>query len=282
MFKLSMNKARDLTTHYEMNRTSDNKKQYLTVYLTMRNVLFNLFKTQRLRYETGNKNLQSEYDKIISLRKEKRIKIMATNIKEKSIELVDDSFGKMSVNERVFFILYNSVDYYDNEFGGKTYLNEVLSYLVAYCKYDNNISDYGYFVSGMNMVNESEGIVKKNKKESSAEYGMTHFRFNNVQCYAEIKRKANKLLQNPNILNATKELVNYIIDDPDKARAECILGVKNIILQTDSDKVKLEAYKLLGNWLGIEKPTKEITNTVVFKGIDSALASEDFLEDVKD
>lgn len=282
MFKLSMNKARDLTTHYEMNRTSDNKKQYLTVYLTMRNVLFNLFKTQRLRYETGNKNLQSEYDKIVSLRKEKRIKIMATNIKEKSIELVDDSFAKMSVNERVFFILYNSVDYYDNEFGGKTYLNEVLSYLVAYCKYDNNISDYGYFVSGMNMVNESEGIVKKNKKESSAEYGMTHFRFNNVQCYTEIKRKANKLLQNPNILNATKELVNYIIDDPDKARAECILGVKNIILQTDSDKVKLEAYKLLGNWLGIEKPTKEITNTVVFKGIDSALASEDFLEDVKD
>lgn len=282
MFKLSMNKARDLTTHYEMNRTSDNKKQYLTVYLTMRNVLFNLFKTQRLRYETGNKNLQSEYDKIISLRKEKRIKIMATNIKEKSIELVDDSFAKMSVNERVFFILYNSVDYYDNEFGGKTYLNEVLSYLVAYCKYDNNISDYGYFVSGMNMVNESEGIVKKNKKESSAEYGMIHFRFNNVQCYTEIKRKANKLLQNPNILNATKELVNYIIDDPDKARAECILGVKNIILQTDSDKVKLEAYKLLGNWLGIEKPTKEITNTVVFKGIDSALASEDFLEDVKD
>lgn len=282
MFKLSMHKARDLTTYYANNTTKYNDGRHDILLNTQLNTLLkDLFKTQRLRYETGNKRLQSEYDKISKLKREKRLKIMA-EVNNQKVELVDDSFVKMSVNERVFFILYNSVDYYDNEFGGKTYLNDVLSYLVAFCKFNNNLSDYGYFVSGMNMVNENEGIVKKNKKESSAEYGMTHFRFNDVRAYAEIKRKANKVLQDPNIMSATKELVNYIIDDPEKARAECIMGVKNIILQTDSDKVKLEAYKLLGNWLGIEKPTKEVTNTVVFKGIDSALASEDFLEDVVD
>ena len=217
----------------------------------------------------------SSYNKVLKQRGKRRMTIVA-NLENKNVELVDDAFFNMTLNERIFFTLYNSVDYYDNEFGGKTYLNAVLCYLIAFCKYNNEVNDYGYFVSGMNCVGDNE-YNKRNKKESSGEYGMKHFRFNDVACYSLLKNKANKVLNNTNFIRATKELVNHIIDDPENARADCILGVKNLIKETDSDKVKLEAYKLLGIWLGIEKPVKEVNTTVVFKSIDNALASEDFL-----
>jgi hypothetical protein len=200
-----------------------------------------------------------------SKRKKGQVKIMAEVKDGQEVELVNDSFEELTIPERIFFILYNSVNYYDEEFGGKTYLNDALCWLIAFAKRDDNVKEYGRFV-----VPDSEGY------EPQAIYGMSKFRFHSAEAFMKVRSKARNVLKNHRVVESTKELVNQLLKDPEEARTKYILAVDNLAKTTDSDKVKLECYRVLGNWLGIDRPIAVVNNNLIFKGIESALASEDF------
>lgn len=212
------------------------------------------------------------------LKKERLILNMGTNKL-----IVRDSFDKLSNNESIFFWLYNTTNYYDERFGGYTYLDEVLCYLIAYIR--DKADKFGTFTKRKVKDKDAEDFNLDKKVDDIMSDGIQkydNFAFKDYKSYMNVKRNAEKTLRLPSIMEATKEVVKKSIEDPEYARASLVQKVQDIAKNSESDKVRLEAYKVLGNWLGIDKPIVQNNINVVMSGIENDLQRQGFDFDVSD
>jgi hypothetical protein len=193
--------------------------------------------------------------------------------------ILNTPMKRMKAKTSVFFILYNSVNYFDKQFGCGTYLDEVISYLIAFKS--DCLEDYGTFVDFIPNPEEYEtthvdfDYYDYIQKRQSVYKG--NFVFKDKKTMTNVIKSANALLCSQEVVSATKDLSNQLIQDPDLARATIVKQVGEIAKNiNNSNRDRLEAYRLLSNLLGIEKPVVQTNVDITLQGIDNALNMEDY------
>lgn len=212
-------------------------------------------------------------DKNMSSRRNWKVKgEIRVKTENKIITLDNAKFDLLNNEQTIFFWLYNSYNYYDEKFGGKTYLDGVLCWLIAYGKAEQ----YGEFVK-----NEKAKDLEDLEVYTSPDR-YEHFKFKDARSYALVKAMSDKVLHLPIVIDCVKELAKTSIEDVDYAKARYIKAVEEIALNSPSDKTKIEAYKLLGTWVGIDKPVINNNINVIMNSIDNDLKRQGFEADVSD
>lgn len=196
-----------------------------------------------------------------NLRKRKGVIVKMENNDREQQEL-EMPLNKMNPLQREFFLLYNSPDFIEPRLKIRTYLNKVASYLALLD--DNQLKDLG-------------NITEKVEEDS---FTFGHFAFKDRTSYLSIYSKSNSICNSKGFIECTKTLANFLIKDIDFARNKCVNEVMNIANDsTTQTSDKINAYKLLGNWLGIDKPVISNNIDITLRGIDSALSIENIEDD---
>lgn len=189
--------------------------------------------------------------------------------------IIADEFENLTNEQTIWFWLYNS-NHYDKKFGGSTYLDAVLCYLIAFCN-EAKVREFGFFVKGKK---DFKGNNLVEQYTSPDRY--KNFVFHNAGTYAKCRALAEKVARNKNVMSCIKSLAKGTLEDPDYMKAKCVMAVQELAEHGESEKTKLEAYKLLGSWLGIDKP--QVTNniTIQMNAIESDLRRQGFNVDMGD
>lgn len=167
------------------------------------------------------------------------------------------SFEDLETRQKMFFTLFQSINYYDARLKSRTYLKPDVAYLVTYI----NPSDYDKYV----VVNEdSEGFKYVDSKAAST-----------------IRVKANNVLHGKRMRKALRELTEIMLGDDEMIRQQTLMATMDIAFNTEEkSNDRLTALSKLGNWYGIEKPNTTNNTNVIVAGIDSQI--NDILGDLED
>lgn len=209
-------------------------------------------------------------------KKEMGYSVMYDVVGKKEKVFIAPEIDKLSAEKTIWFWLYNS-NHYDEKYGGNTYLDAVLCYLIAFC--NGKEDKYGEFIENVNQEeDENQNVVEK--FNSPRKY--KNFVFKDTYSYALCKQKAEYIARSKDIITCIKVLAKNSLEDPDYLKARYVNAVQDIAENSESEKSRLEAYKLLGTWLGIDKP--QVTNniTIQMNAIDSDLRRQGFDVDVTD
>ncbi len=187
---------------------------------------------------------------------------------------------KMNAKEASFFYLYNDPYYYDKMFGCKTYHNEVMAYLVVYLKDNDKYKQYGdvekvlhKFTEDGNIMfdlSKTEFILNNYDEYKNNSFG--DFYFKNHTAYLEVMSKARDLMLQPNMLEASREYRKRFKGGEEALKEQAFMRLFDLVQDKKTEnKFVVEGSKVLGNWLGIEKNTQEISINAVLNGIEAGL-----------
>ena len=196
-------------------------------------------------------------------------KVVVSYEKNKEVDY-NDVLSNMNDKEQVFFLLYNSINYVNEKFGISTYLNEDLSYMLAYLP-EEEYSKYGRF------------ITKAERKQFEADYGydkvlaktgtsLGTFEFHTQGLYAMLHRQAINIKNNPKIKEANKKLVEYFIGDVEYIKQLAMKTTVDIMQNSRNEAIKLKATEQIGKWTKMEENTQNTQLNVILDSITTAEA----------
>lgn len=163
----------------------------------------------------------------------------------------------LSDEEATFFVLLNSRNYYDEKFKCSTYNNDIVAYLIAYFDQDK-IEELGKFLNNEQV-----------DSENSADLKTGCFVFNDSKEFAKIKKKILLLKNKPNFKKANAKLVSTFCGDSEEIKEKTIKTTVDL-LDSDSEKSRIEAAKILGNWFGIENRDTTVKVETTLQAIKTA------------
>lgn len=169
----------------------------------------------------------------------------------------EDVMSEFSDEEATFFLLLNARNYYDETFKCSTYNNDVVSYLIAYFDFDK-INEIGKFLSNEEILQHSEHDMKTGC-----------FVFHESTMFAKIKRKILVLKNSPKFKKANAKLTSTFCGDAEEMKEKTIKTTFDL-LDSSSEKARLEAAKILGNWFGIENRETTVKLETTLQAIKTA------------
>lgn len=187
---------------------------------------------------------------------------------------------KMTVKEASFFYLYNDPYYYDKMFGCKTYHNEVMSYMIVYLKDKKAYEKYGSIEKSYHRIAEdgnimldfSKGEFILNNFQEVQNNSFGDFYFKDHISYLEVMSKARDLMLQPNIVEAQREYRKRFKGGDEALKEQTFMRLYDLVQDKKTEnKYVVEGSKLLGNWLGIEQNTAEVSINAVLNGIEAGL-----------
>ena len=169
-----------------------------------------------------------------------------------------DVMSEFTDEEATFFLLLNSRNYYDEKFKCSTYNNDIVSYLIAYFPTDK-IEEIGKFLS-----NEEIDMQINNRDLNTG-----CFVFTDIAAFAKIKRNILTLKNSKKFKMANAKLVSTFCGDSEEIKEKTIKTTVDL-LNSVSEKSRLEAAKVLGNWFGIENRDTTVKVETTLQAIKTA------------
>lgn len=205
----------------------------------------------------------------------KGVMYMSENEKlKKKSKVASDAFKKMSNREREFFVLYNSPNYYDEQLGCRTYLDEVSTYLLTFV---DDLDKYIYYTNKNEQPEPNENTEDFTKKLF---HKRVNYRFRLKKYFVEVSSRAKAILNSDNFIRATKDIANKLVNDAEFSRSLIAEEIKRIAeSELTQDRDKLKAYDLLIKVLGLEKTTTKSDINIVLSGIQSGIELEGINEE---
>ena len=167
----------------------------------------------------------------------------------------EDVLSELSDEEATFFLLLNSRNFYDDKFKCSTYNNDVVSYLIAFFDQDK-IEELGKFLT-------NEELAAENDVRTGC------FVFKDSATFAKIKRRILLLKNKASFKKANVKLLSTFCGDSEEIKEKTIKTTVDL-LDSLSEKSRLEAAKILGNWFGIENRDTTVKVETTLQAIKTA------------
>ena len=203
-------------------------------------------------------------------------KVLMKVDKNKEIDY-NDILSDLTSKQTTFFILYNSKNYFNDQFGMSPYLNEDLAFMLA-CVPEDQYENYGHFMKYQEKkeVEQDSGYDKIMKKENTT---LGKFQFNTPVDYVRIHRQAIALKNNAKIKEANAKLLEYFVGDSEEIKNLTVKTTVDILKNSDSDATRLKASELLGKWYDIGNVTSNTKVNVILESINVAEAIKETEEE---
>lgn len=241
---------------------------------------------------------EGEYHKLVREAKKlgKEVNIMTSNEKVDDVFITKTALDNLNPKQLMFFVLYNSPDYFDIRLNLTTYLDELSAWLVTYGLANKEYTKYGKIISILKKKKEIKNgdftkdyyymelyiddvLIKEFETHNtdivydyiSKEYSNVkgNFIFNDTSKYIEAKTKAKMLVNSKPIIEAMKEMVAESLEDKDYLIQQYYNRLDEIYKNTNDPKIRLECLKTGGKWLGMENVTVNTNQNHIIKGLQA-------------
>ena len=226
----------------------------------------------------------------------KEVNIMTSNEKVDDVFITKTALDNLNPKQLMFFVLYNSPDYFDIRLNLTTYLDELSAWLVTYGLANKEYTKYGKIISILKNKKEIKNgdftkdyyymeLYIDNVYEKEFETHNTdivydyiskkysnvkgNFIFNDTSKYIEAKTKAKMLVNSKPIIEAMKEMVAESLEDKDYLIQQYYNRLDEIYKNTNDPKIRLECLKTGGKWLGMENVTVNTNQNHIIKGLQA-------------